>query len=104
MNLLIVIKHVPYVVEKKIPYEVKVAVPQPYEVIKVTISVKFFLDQPKTSFFKLQHVPYPVKEYVKVPVHVPAPYPVEKRVAVPVHGTKSNHYFNLKNSNKIFLR
>ncbi|KAF9796989.1 hypothetical protein SFRURICE_006864 [Spodoptera frugiperda] len=58
-------KHIPYPVEKPVPYPVKVPVPQPYEVVK--------------------HVPVHVKEYVKVPVHVPAPYPVEKKVPYPVH-------------------
>lgn len=27
----------------------------------------------------------PVKEIIKVPVHIPAPYPVEKTVHYPVH-------------------
>lgn len=43
----------------------KVGVPQPYEVTR--------------------HVPYAVKEYVKVPVHVPQPYVVEKKIPYPVH-------------------
>lgn len=29
----------------------------------------------------MKHVPYTVKEIVKVPVHIPAPYPVEKTVS-----------------------
>lgn len=53
-------------------------VPQPYEVIK--------------------HVPVHVKEYVKVPVHVPQPYPVEKKVPYPVH--VPGKYFTLLLDNR----
>lgn len=33
----------------------------------------------------VKHVHYPVKEVVKVPVHIKQPYPVEKHVHYPVH-------------------
>lgn len=33
----------------------------------------------------VKHVPVPVKEYIKVPVHIKEPYPVEKHVHYPVH-------------------
>lgn len=33
----------------------------------------------------VKHVHVPVKEIVKVPVHIPQPYPVEKIVHYPVH-------------------
>lgn len=89
-----VVKHVPVPVHKTVHYPVKVGVPQPYPGTIAYLNKTWFSFPHFQFLFQnineihflnlpvVKHVPYTVKEYVKVPVHIPAPYPVEKTVSV----------------------